>query len=313
MSPTTSTLDPAAATLLAKLCHIPDGHRRFSVSAEQATAEYQIPVGLLDDMRTGGMSARRLDGTWWYDSIDLLNIAMQLDIGSRRRTVLSWWLREVRRPHGATVTYQLDFWPSCPAPGHPGPCRYSFVGVEGRRVETTGMADHEHPAHSLTFEIPQQWPAIPPAVRGLLDEMTEITFLRLPVSLRWNTSFVHATGLGDCPAVAKILVERAVERGMQARFIGGRTLTPPFSAVHYWAEILIEDHWVPVDPVLITALQQWGLCDPAEWTRYDTFGGIMARFSDRPEPLALHDGTEVPCRLAAYRLAAATKSRDVTT
>lgn len=298
-----------AFALLDKLRRVPDEHRGFELPAARAISEYEVPADVLHTLREAGLPARRVDGMWRYDHTDVLNIVMQLDVGSRRRMVLGWWIRELNRPHGDIVTYQLDVVPSCPDPEHEGPCRYSVVTPDGPRIEVSGPPRPDRPVHSLRFDLPRQWPELPEPVRELLDEMADITFLRLPPSLRWDPDFPRATGLGDCPATALILVERAARRGIRARMSAGRTLTPPFSAVHYWAEVSVDDQWVPVDPVLITAMRNWGLCDPRQWTRYRTLGGILARFGDRLEPMVLHDGAEIPCRLMSYRATSATRTR----
>ncbi len=292
----------AVAVLLDKLRRIPDHERQYTVTAPQALVDYQVPAGLLDVLRGEGLPAEQAPDGWRYDLADLLNVALHLDIGSRHRRAFLWWIRELGRPYGDTVRYRLDYLPGCPDPEHPGPCRYSLLGYGGERVEVTGVPGSAAPLYSLQFRLDRRPSTLPARLRRLVDEVAGIQFVRLHDPLRWDTDFIRATGMGDCCGVAVLMVDEANRRGIPARMSAGRSLTPPFSTGHFWAEFQVGQRWVALDPVLITALREWGIADPATWTRYDSFGGIMGRLGDRRTPLALHDGTEIEPKLATARI-----------
>jgi hypothetical protein len=288
--------------LAGKLRLIPESARTYAVAADRAWDDYQLPPDLLRELRKQGMPAQRAAGGWRYDETDLLNAALHLDIGSRHRKVLAWWIRELARPHGDTSCYRMDYVLGCPEPGHSGPCRYSLLDPGGRRAEVVRTDPAESAAHSVRFRLNRRWPPLPEPLRGLIDEIAAIRFLRLPYPLHRDTGFIQATGVGDCCGVAMLTVSRARAGGMTARLCFGRSLTPPFSSAHHWAEVLVEDVWTPVDPVLIEALLDWGICAPHAWTRYDSLGGVLGRMSGRWQPIALHNGEQTEVRLPTWRI-----------
>ncbi|MDF3290311.1 transglutaminase domain-containing protein [Streptomyces silvisoli] len=289
-----------AGVLLEKLLRIPDSEREFTVTPEGALADYQVPEELLDLLRANGLPAQPGADCWLYDLADMLNVALHLDIGSRHRKVLGWWIRALERPCGEVVHYRMDYLPGCPLPEHAGSCHYSLLDRDGRRIKVTCEPQSRKPLHSLSFQLSQRWPTLPAPLRRLVDEVADIRFVRLHEPLRWDTDFIRVSGIGDCCGVAKLMVEEALDRGIPARMSSGRALTPPFSTGHFWAEFLIAGQWVPLDPVLIDALIEWGVCAPTHWNRHNSLGGILARFGEYRQPLALHNGVEIEPRLA-YR------------
>jgi hypothetical protein len=293
-----------AALLIGKLSKIPDAERRFTVRAERAWADYQVGGDLLGALRTGGLPARLGADGWRYDPTDLLNVALHLVSGSRQRKVLAWWTRELGRPYGETVRYRMDYLLGCPEPEHSGACHYSLLEVGGHRAEVERRDRGTAPRHSVEFRLQRRCPALPDPLRELIDEISGIRFLRLPDPLRWDVEFISATGVGDCCGVATLLVTAARARGFTARTCFGRSLTPPFSSAHYWAEVRVDDAWVPLDPVLIDALLAWRLCDPGTWTRYDSLGAILGRLAGTRQPLALHNGRPVEPALPTWRVPA---------
>lgn len=288
--------------LLDKLARIPDSERRFTVTEAEARNGFQVPAEVLGRLRSEGLPATSVAGEWVFDPIDLLNVALHLDVGSKHRKVLAWWAREVERPYGDRVTYRLDYRVGCPSPGHSGDCHYSLLVPHATRTEVSRSSQEVTLLGSATFRLPRRWPAPPPELVALVDELADMQFVRLPWSLRGNTDFIRSSGIGDCFGMSKLMVAEGNARGMPARICYGRSLTPPFSAGHFWAEFLVDGLWLSMDPILIDALLGWGFLDPSRWTRYDSLGGILGRLADDFQPLVIHNGEVVESLLPCYRI-----------
>ncbi|MEU4382414.1 transglutaminase domain-containing protein [Micromonospora echinofusca] len=289
----------ALDALLPLILQVPHSHRRFEMDAATAAAEYQIDGPGLDVLVAAGLpSAAGADGLL-FDATDLRNVSVHLDPRSRGRKVLSWWIRELGRPT-AHARYRMDYVAQCPEPGHDEPCRWRLAVPDDAWHETTSVQDRGGVLHSVTFDRPRTWPELPTAVLDLLAETRHIRFLWLPETLRADSAFVRDTGIGDCVGVAHLLVEEARRRGLTARFSFGRSLTPPISASHSWAEFQVDGVWVPVDPVLLDALGQWGMAGP-EWQRDRSLGAILGRVGPSWRDLVTHAGQPVFARFPTYR------------
>src|SRR5689334_14659200 len=119
-------LDPPARenveALVARVRHMPDEARLFTVSQTAAEAEFRIDPELQERLRQAGLPCQQHGDGWRFDGTDLLNAALHLDVGSRQRQVLAWWGRELERPYGAVHSYRMDYRVGCPSPGHRSPC-----------------------------------------------------------------------------------------------------------------------------------------------------------------------------------------------
>ncbi|MEO3927795.1 transglutaminase domain-containing protein [Micromonosporaceae bacterium B7E4] len=285
--------------VVALILRVPDAHRRFEVDAAAAAAGYQIDGPTVAALVAAGLpSASGADGPR-FDATDLRNVAVHLDARSRERRVLSWWIRELERPT-AHIRYRMDYLAQCPDPGHDGPCRYRLAVPEDGWHETASAPARGGVLHSVTFDRPRTWPDLPAALLDLLEETRHIRFLWLPETLRADTGFVRTAGIADCVGVARMLVEEAGSRGLAARFSFGRSLTPPISASHSWAEFHVDGVWVPVDPVLVDALRQWGIAGP-RWHRTRSLGGVLGRIGAQRRDLVAHAGQPVSARFPTYR------------
>lgn len=297
--PAADTDDPERIDdTVALVRRMPDRARRFHVGPDLAGTEYGLGPDLLGRLVAAGLP--RLDSPAGprYDRTDLLNVALNLDTGSRARRVLAWWARELER--GGPAAYRLSYVTGCPDPTHRGPCRYTLRRPGGGTAVLTGTPHPPRQVDAVTVRLPTRWPRPTGALADLLDGLPAIRFVRLPDPIRWDVDFMLESGVGDCCAVAAYLVRTARQRGMRARLSYGRSLTPPFTSAHYWAEVDVEGIWVPVDPVFIDALLGWGLLDAGRWNRHSSLGAILVRLAGGPADVAVHNGVPVPVRLPAY-------------
>jgi hypothetical protein len=281
---------------------MPDAVRQFTVGTGQAAAGYDVDGELLDLLCAAGLPVRGAGDERRFDPLDLQNVALDLNLGSRYRRMLGWWVRELERPTGDTAAYRLDYGVECPAQGHPSPCRYGVLLPVDRRIRKDVPDPSPCVIANATFSLLRRWPPLPPTVIDLLDEVRTVRFMRLPLALQDDLDFIEAYRLGDCLGVARLLVRQARQRGLAARFCYGRALTPPVSTGHFWAELHIEGVWIPVDPVFIDALRRWGVMHIDRWSPYHSLGGILGRLAGRPRHVALHGRRPIDAKLSAYRL-----------
>jgi hypothetical protein len=303
-----SSLDMAAAepwcfsNVLAKIRKVPDRFRTFSVPADRAAKEYQVTRELQDALLRAGMPSRLSGGTIFFDRADLLNISLHLDIGSFHRKILAWWVRELERPSGETALYRMDYVAGCPEPDHARQCTYGIVVPDSPLVEVASNDRESRIRHSITFTVRRKFPRLRPSMMALIDSLQDISFMRLPRTLKHDVDFIQREKVGDCAGMAAMLTSRAASQGITARRSVGRALTPPFSSSHSWTEFLVDDIWVPVDPVFIDAMLEWEILDKDKWSRYSSIGGILGRIGSAPGPLVFHNGRPVPAQYPASRI-----------
>jgi hypothetical protein len=276
--------------------------RRFSIEWQEAHRKYRIPDSVLVALVDGGLPVRRVGDRISFDRHDLLNTSIHLGIGPLARAARRTWPGALATQPGESVTYRLGYQAGCPGPEHDEPCefRLTLPGPTSRTV--TATADT-----GLRWEI--ETPAavagqavVPDALGARIGDLAELEFMRLPPTLQRNLGFIRHSGLADCIGASMIIVERAQAVGATARQAFGVIAAPPYANLHYWAELRVDDAWVPVDPVLVGAMTRWGALDASEWTPYRSIGSMLVRFADHPVRLAEHNGCEVPVALPSRRV-----------
>jgi hypothetical protein len=284
------------------LARIPNTARKFSVGDDIALRVFGLGEHILSPLRSAGLPSIQRNGARCYDKNDLKSAALYFSTRSGQRQMLGWWARELDRPLGDAASYRVSYVIGCADGGHPGPCEFSFL-TGGRQREVV-IGEDAKPAERavMTFTLRREWPDLPTEVAEVIDEVSRIRFLWIPRSLRQDDEFVLTQEIGPCESISRIIVAKARARGLRARFSRGLALTPPVGANHYWAELLIDGRWVPVDPTMIEVMLALGLLAPERWSRYKSFGGIMVRLAAGECPLALHNGVRARPRLLVRRV-----------
>jgi hypothetical protein len=279
-----------------RLTRIPDSARAFTMSATDAIRRFRIGTSLLDQMISLGLPVRDKGGERHFDQFDLINSSMYLGVSPTSRTTRRFWPPALNPPAGVTATsYEVSYQPVCPVPGHDGPCGYELAVPGGGRVRQA--APETGPVHEARVALPARWPDLPPQARAALAVTDGLVFSWLPPALATDLDFIAASGLADCAGVCRLLAAEGQRSGLATRKSYGLAVAPPFSVPHYWAEFLVGEVWVPVDPVLIVAMTGWGVLDRAQWPPHRSPGAILARVSEERVPLAAH--APVPGAVAA--------------
>lgn len=295
-------LTDGAAWFSALLARIPNTARDFSVNSDMASRIFDVSEDILSPLRSAGMPSVSRNGTRFYDENDLKSAALYFSPRSGQRQVLGWWVRELERPGGGAVSFRVSYVIGCTGGRHPGPCEFSLLTRDPERKVV--VTDNVEPTERavMHFTLMREWPDLPAEAAAVIDEVSRISFIWIPRSLREDDEFVLSQGIGPCESISRILVAKARARGLPVRFSRGLALTPPVGAVRYWAEFLADGRWVPVDPALINVMLALRLLAPERWNRYKSFGAIMARLTSSKSALALHNGFPAPPRLMVRRV-----------
>jgi Transglutaminase-like superfamily len=292
--------------LVERLREVPLGLRRFGVDAQTAARSHRIETALLDQLLEAGMPSVGRGDERRFDAYDLGNSALHLDLVSIQRRAIRSWAAAVRAAHSDDqAQLQVDVVAACPAPGHAGPCDYHLLqpGGSRRRIpvespEPTQLTRLLLPA--VRAPMPN---ALPVPLLELLHELDRIDFFLLPEAIRWSHEFLWRTRMGDCGVSADWLVRAGRRRGLVTRFRFGLLLASPYATPHCWAEVLVGDHWLAFDPMLVRAMHRWGGLDPVEYPTHTALNGLLHPLCDRFTKVVSHRGVWASVSLHTRRLA----------
>ena len=280
--------------LVRLLRRIPDSARRLYCTPEWAWRRLRVRPDLLTYFAAQGLPHRRDADGLYFDRYDLLNCSLQLGQGTLAKAVRRFWPLALRRAAaGVRAHYEMQYQARCPEPGHAGPCHFRVTLPGGDYAERVVDGDTAAPDASVRVSPEIVWPDLPVRDRSVVDEVDGLEFAVLREEIRWDLDFTRRSGLADCAGGARLLAEAAARRGMTSRCSFGYIVTPPFAVEHYWAEVLVEDVWVPVDPVLIRNMLRWNVLDSAEWPLYRSIGPLVTRVAGEQVPVVLHNGDRV--------------------
>lgn len=295
--------DERVSTLVRTLRAIPDDHRTFEIPSDVLTSQFRIQPAVRDMLLDHGIPRlERTDGVL-FDFHDLLNVSLDLGLRSVWVVGIRAWPKELRLRDGVAARYEVGYRVTCPDPAHEDPCQVEVLTPDGWVGHTlTG-----HPVGAVldtttVFHLDDRWPALPGPLTALLDEIGALTFKRLPESLVTDLDFIRRTGIADCVGAAHLIVKESRRLGYTARFCCGLVVCPPFASRHSWAELEIDGTWVPVDPLMVSALVKWGLLDGESWPPHRSMGAILGRLSETLAYVGRHNGSPFELSLPTTRL-----------
>ncbi|GAA2272530.1 hypothetical protein GCM10010149_13070 [Nonomuraea roseoviolacea subsp. roseoviolacea] len=258
---------------------VPDDARGFDVPWADAERDYNLPPDVLRLMLAEGLG--RPSG---FDHFDLLNVSLDMGVRSLWTFGPASWAKGLRAPAGSVVRAEIEYVPECAhEPGEDEDCAFQVLLPGGWTPCPQGTA-------VARFELPVTWPGPEPRAAELLEEFGRVRFVRLPMTVGLDLDFIGRTGVADCTGGSLFLVREGRRRGLPIRLAQGVILSPPFSVLHYWAEIENDGLWVPHDPLIVGAMLRWGLLDPAEWDVRRSTGAVLARVSGEMGPMGLDAG-----------------------
>jgi Transglutaminase-like superfamily len=254
--------DERVAGLVARLRRVPDSARAFEVAARDVQRQYGLGEADLEVLVEAGLPCATVNGERRYEHGDLHYVGLRLGTAKSYLTGIRLWTGLLRlvadRPETElTVKY-------VPSLGAASSERSAIVHMpDGRRLElavrpNTSVSEARVRLHSA-------WPSVPPTLATEVEQLGRFEFYYLPSSLRLNWRFAATVGLIDCATAAHMIVDRCAAWGLNARVARGFLLSLPFSTIHAWAAVLLEEVWVPFDPILIDVMRRFGGLDPEGW------------------------------------------------
>ena len=287
---------------VAKLTVIPDTARNFDSSLAEATNTFRIPLQLIDLLTESGFPHRGSGNDRTFDQCDLRSTMLHLGCGSVGLAMRRFWPTALNHhPETDPLTYEITLQSDCWDSRDSNECEVSFY-LPGGYTKASERTPSGTACTRFLADIPAQWPELGERERALIDSVAELEFMWLPDSLRGDDKFMRRTGLGDCLSVAEILNETAGQYGLTARVSQGLIITPPFAAPHYWTDVLMGERWVPIDPLMVKAMIEWGALRTPEWDIYRSTGRAVLRLGPAEwQPLTLHScgslGEKIGCGL----------------
>lgn len=288
--------------LVDRLVRIPTYARRFVVCLQEAERRYRIDAELARKLIDVGLPHVPGPDGPLFDEHDMINLALCLRRRFPERAVMRYWADGLGRPPGEARTYEVDYLAACPTPGHRGPCEFRCRLPEEQERVCRGGAAGGAPLLTVPVHLTNDWPAVPEPLVDAAREIADVGFYRLPAAVRWDVDLLLRQRVGDCAAFTRYLVSEGTRRGLRMRAALGLIVAAPYSTPHYWAEVSVDDRWVPVDPGLLRGMAQWGVL-PEGWSPDRSPGAFLARLSTRHAYIAFHAATPVnvvfPTRLVA--------------
>jgi hypothetical protein len=285
---TVDEVDTPLPEALERLAAIPKRDRTYDCSEREATS-FGLGSRALELLDEHGYTSRGGEGVR-YCSNDLHFLGLRLGAEFYIRTwraMASSFFTLTKAPSTALSVKYLGWVRKGTARG---------VARAPNNVETEIEIMPGQPAYELRTTVRRRpYVALPPALQHIGDELAAYELYPLPAALKYDLDFVRTTGVCDCFAAARLLLDAAGSAGFDGRFSWGLLLTLPFASPHAWAEIRIGGTWEAYDPLLLTALARFGGLDGEAWphsmnitTMLKRFGETECLFLEERPPTANH-------------------------
>ena len=264
-------MDATLADAVARLRLVPREARTYEQSEREAAA-FGLGAGTLQVLNDEGLTAQDAGGRL-YSASDLHFLGLRLGSPFYLRS----WQAMARSFSTLQAAEQTEL--SVQYVGWPGEGKAPAIArsPDGSRVEVEAVSGK--PAHEVRTVVRRRSSVpLPPELRDVGDEIAGYDLYPLPPSLKDDLDFVRRTGICDCFASARLLVETATARGLAARPSWGLLLTLPFSSPHAWAELLVGGAWEAYDPLLLSTLTRFGGLDEAQWPATRNITTMVERF-----------------------------------
>lgn len=275
------------AELVERLCLIPADARSFTWNEEQAALHFGLDGATLRELVDLGLPSVRTDLGLGFAHVDLHYVGMRLGTAAAHLWAVRQWAESLERLTGrdrshVTIAYI--------------PQLVGGAGVEIGCVQLpsgevrAAVLENGRCAAEERVALEAGWPELPPAARRIVDEVAPgLDFCLVPDGLRGDVASARRIGLLDCFTAACLLVEAWCAAGLDARLGSGMLVSVPYSTPHTWAEIRVGERWVPVDPLMISVMRDYGGLDAERWPLHRSLGPMVLRLGEDPSPLAWTD------------------------
>jgi hypothetical protein len=278
--------------LLTPLRGIPHRDSDFTLTAGEAQRDFGCGEDLLGALREAGLTRRGDDGDERYAFCDLHYLGLRAGTASSHLWAMRLWRQSLERVRAcARLHAHVTFVPQLEEGQETLPGRVIASDDGPRDV----LLRTRQPAGELDVTLRGDWPSVPEPLAPVLDEVARLELCHLPDHARGDVERVRRLGVVDCWTAAEMIIHGCRAAGFPARLAEGLIVMVPFSSAHNWAEVLIDDVWTPVDPLMIGTLRRFADLDPLAWPVDRSLGPLFARIlvTSTPLPLVSHDGAWV--------------------
>jgi hypothetical protein len=299
-----SRADSDITYVVEKVLRVPDRHREFSESADDARRVYRIDQPLLARLLDLGLPCRGRGRDARFDALDLKNIVLSLHLPAPHYLMMRLLPAALTAvAAGTEVAYRIGIRSQCWNANACHSCAVEYSPV----LDTADAVLDRTPQDptidiGMTVRVRYEVANIPAPFTELLDQLAPVEWHHLPTALAADISFLRDARLADCRLASKYLYEEAQRRELPARRSFGLIVTTPFSGTHQWTEFFVDGRWLPADPLFLTALAQWGFLDPAEWPPTRSPAGMLWQVGPEYVPIALHNGSPVRVTFPTKRI-----------
>jgi hypothetical protein len=272
---------------IASLREIPDEFRKFDIDPGRAEAEFGVGEELALALIAQGLPHEPHDGGWRFADTDLHYVGLRLGCATPYLTAMRSWADAMTKSSGQSWMLARIRYVAYARAGS----TLEILVPPGRWLQTTSEPDRT--ATRFEMRMRCKWPDFDTSVHELLRHIGSLDFCLVPPPLDVDSDFVRRTRLASCASAAHLLVEECARVDIEARMTFGLLLGCPFATPRHWAEIHVDDLWVPADPLLLGTLATYAGLDSQAWPATRCPGAILVRLADEQVPILTAEGRPV--------------------
>lgn len=262
-------------SLLKRINKIPNECRQFKVSSWDIQRRYGINSAIQQELRKSGLPYIADGKDFFYDGYDLDNFNLYLKLPSLQRMAMRSWSSTLRRleTEPEEISVQISFVPDSPTGNQKEENKFKLLIPNEGRIWISGFPGTELIIIHKTLRT--TWPEFSVEMKNILKEVMEFDFFMLPENIRWDLDFIKRTKMCECGGASKFIFLEARNKGLEVRHQFGLLVAKPFSTAHFWVEFLVDDTWVPADPLLLKVLSMSTGLNTLLWTFSRSPGGAF--------------------------------------
>lgn len=286
--------------MIEQLRQIPEDARRFHCNESYARLHFGLDHETLGKLVDEGLPCARADRELCFEYGDLHYVGLRLGFGSTFLWAIRGWVASLELfARRSETRVAVAYLPQLGTELGPTTGMVRLPGGECRKVSL----ENGKPAVEVKVSQRGGWPALPSAAASIVADVADsISFCLLPVVLRGDTCLARRIGLADCLTSAHLIVEEWRDAGLEARVASGLLISLPYSTIHNWAELRIDDEWIPVDPLTLSLMRDFGELDGNGWPAHRSVGPLVARVGECPGTLIEAGDHEIPATFLTSRL-----------
>lgn len=285
---------PSVEEMVERLRRIPDEVRDYGCDARCAQLQLGLDAAQLERIVSAGVPTVEADGEPRFEYGDLYYIAMRLGCATTFLWAARQWADSLETFAGRPQTdVSIRYVPQLAAAGAVDGVVHLPDGEQRTMELINGRVAVE--AHVV---MRGPWPQPPPEAHAVLEQVDRrLTFYELPKRWQGDTTLARRSGFSDCVTSAHVIVEDCLAIGVEARVNTGFFVSQPYSVTHGWAEVRADGEWVPVDPLMLAVMREFGGLDASRWPPRRSIGPMVSPVVAMTDTVMVIDGVDVEATL----------------